>query len=614
MGDARTLSWRRDQGELGSTMPAAGIDQTYWRDVIGRGSATFFVGAGISAPAPASLPLAAGLVASLIDPVLKPLALPANLARSIAKTLVQLRPEVITDVLMEQLGIAAAGPLLNALHGLPNPWHIFLAAALGKGCSVITTNFDTLIEKACDASGTRYETVVGTAVEERPSASSILFKIHGSIGGDDARNALSSVALAVRQVGRGLSIRQTKLLRVLVENRPLIVLGYSGRDDFDILPALLNLQRTARGLWIVHESNAPIKHVAGGARRRSHARPAVECAEAWPGFLTVFAGDTGLMMDLLRPKPGFGRPRDIPPVAAFPEVEPWSPGSEASTIALMYALVEARAFDLGTRLFAHVTKLGASSHILVSHAVLLEKDGTDLRSAAIVARRARTASKNAPPDIRALVLDQSGVIARRRGLHGLAVRFYDQALNVATRSKCPEWLIMQIRSHRAVALEYKNRRAEALREHRCVAEYEKRTGDLRGYAKSLNNIGIVHMNQRQWKPAIAAFEASCALKHDLGDARGIAQSLHNLGKLHYLRGAFDAAEKAFLESLRIRLGRGRDQHGAAQSYVALAHVALEAGKRENAAIYTRRALEAHEKFGDQRGIAQARGLLRALEA
>ena len=30
--------------------------------------------------------------------------------------------------------------------------------------------------------------------------------------------------------------------------------------------------------------------------------------------------------------------------------------------------------------------------------------------------------------------------------------------------------------------------------------------------------------------------------------------------------------------LRLRLGRGRDDHGAAQSYVALAHVALKAGK------------------------------------
>ncbi len=172
---------------------------------------------------------------------------------------------------------------------------------------------------------------------------------------------------------------------------------------------------------------------------------------------------------------------------------------------------------------------------------------------------------------------------------------------------------MQIRSHRAVALEYLDRRAEALREHRRVAEYEKRTGDLRGLAKSLNHIGIVYMNQHRWKKALDALEQSCTLKRDLGDHRGVGQSLHNLGKLHFLRGDYASAEKTFLESLRIRLGRGRDEHGAAQSYVALAHVAVKAGKLEDAERYATRALDAHMASGDQRGITQARGLLRTLQ-
>lgn len=588
-------------------MRATAIDEAYWRGVIRRGEATFFVGAGVSAPPPSSLPLAAGLVASLIAPVLEPLALSANLARKVESALVALRPEVITDVLLEHLGIDAARPLPRVLRGHPNAWHGLLAAALGAGCCVITTNFDTLIEQACDALGARYRTVVGTAVEGGVAAQSTLFKIHGSIGGD----ALQSVALAVRQVGHGLSIPQTRLLQALVENRPLLVLGYSGRDDFDILPALLNVQRTAPGLWVVHERGTAVRPVAGPARRRSDARPAIQCARAWPGSLDLLLGETSEMLDVLRPRRGFGRLRRASPDAP-PGVEPWLPDPEAAAVAVLYALVEARAFELATQVFQHTTKSRPSSRILIARAVVLEKYGTDLRAAAAVARKARTVSKSEPADIRALVLDQSGVIARRRGLHRLALRFYDQALKIARPSNSPEWLLVQIRSHRAVALEYLDRRADALREHRRVASYEQRTGDLRGYAKSLNNIGIVYMNQRQWKPAIAALEQSCALKRDLGDPRGIAQSLHNLGKLHFLREDYPAAESAFLESLRLRLGRARDDHGAAQSYVALAHVALKAGKLEDAERYATLALEAHVACGDQRGITQARGLLRAL--
>ncbi|HJQ40845.1 MAG TPA: tetratricopeptide repeat protein [Thermoanaerobaculia bacterium] len=587
-------------------MRPATIDEAYWRGVIRRGEATLFVGAGVSAPPPSSLPLAAGLVSSLIVPVLEPLTLPVKLARNVERALVALRPEVITDVVLEHLGIEAGRPLLRVLRGRPNAWHGFLAAALGAGCCVITTNFDTLIEQACNALGARHETVVGTAVDDGVAAESTLFKVHGSIG-----DGLSSIALAVRQVGRGLSAQHARLLQALVENRPLVVLGYSGRDDFDILPALRNVERSAPGLWVVHERGAAIRPIAGPARRRFDAQPAIDLATAWPGSLDLFTGETSLMLDVLRPRRGFGRMRGTSADAA-PAVDPWLPERDAATIAILYALVEARAFELAAQVFQHATKSRASSRILVGHAVVLEKYGTDLRAAAAVATKARTISKNEPVDIRALVLDQSGVIARRRGLHRLALRFYDQALKIARPSNSPEWLLMQIRSHRAVALEYLDRRADALREHRRVAKYEQRTGDLRGYAKSLNNIGIVHMNQRQWRPAIAALEQSCALKRELGDPRGIAQSLHNLGKLHFLRDDYASAESAFLESLRIRLGRGRDDHGAAQSYVALAHVALKAGKLEDAERYATLALEAHVACGDQRGITQAKGLLRVV--
>lgn len=587
-------------------MRATTIDEAYWRGVIRRGEATFFVGAGVSAPPPSSLPLAARLVATLIAPVLEPLTLPAKLARDVERVLVALRPEVITDVLLEHLGIDAGRPLLRMLRGRPNAWHGFLAAALGAGCCVITTNFDTLIEQACDALGAPHQTVVGTLVDEGVAAKSTLFKIHGSIG-----DGLSSIALAVRQVGRGLSAQQTHLLQALVENRPLLVLGYSGRDDFDILPALRNVERAAPGLWIVHERGTTIRPITGPARRRSNVQPAIKLATAWPGSLDLLTGETSGMLDLLRPRRGFGRMRSASPDAA-PAVDPWLPDRDAAAVAVLYALVEARAFALATQVFQHATKSRSSSRIFIAHAVVLEKYGTDLRAAAAVARKARTVSKNEPADIRALVLDQSGVIARRRGLHRLALRFYDRALKIARPSNTPEWLLMQIRSHRAVALEYLDRRADAIREHRRVAKYEQRTGDLRGYAKSLNNIGIVHMNQREWKPAIAALEQSCALKRDLGDPRGIAQSLHNLGKLHFLREDYASAESAFLESLRIRLGRGRDEHGAAQSYVALAHVALKAGKLDDAERYATLALEAHVAFGDQRGMTQARGLLEAL--
>lgn len=445
-------------------MRSTSIDQAYWRGVIRRGDATFFVGAGVSAPPPSSLPLAAGLVAALIAPVLQPLKLSPAFARAVVKALVRLRPEVITDVLLEHLGLDALRPLTRALHGQPNAWHGFLAAALGAGCCVITTNFDTLIERAADATGARHQTVVGTAIQGAVGTTSILFKIHGSLGGGNNGETLSSVALTVRQVGQGLSVPQTHLLGALIEERPLIVLGYSGRDDFDILPALVNTRRTAPGLWVVHQRGSSIRPIAGRERRKFDARPAVECARAWAHSLDLLTGETSEMLDLLRPRRGFGRLPARVAASDAPAADAWLPEPEAAAIAILYALVEARAFELGTRVFQHATKHRASPRVLIARAVVLEKYGTDLRAATDTARKARIACRREPADIRALILDQSGVIARRRGRYRLALRFYDQALKIARPSKCPEWLLMQIRSHRAVALEYLGHRTEALRE------------------------------------------------------------------------------------------------------------------------------------------------------
>jgi hypothetical protein len=103
-------------------MRATAIDEAYWRGVIRRGEATFFVGAGASVPPPSSHPLAAGLVASLIAPVPAPLALPAKLVRNVERALVALCAQVITDVLLEHRGIDTARPLRRVLHG-PSFWH-----------------------------------------------------------------------------------------------------------------------------------------------------------------------------------------------------------------------------------------------------------------------------------------------------------------------------------------------------------------------------------------------------------------------------------------------------------------------------------------------------------
>lgn len=603
-------------------------DSSYWRDTIASGSATFLVGAGVSAPAPSNLPLATDLVEAVVGPVLHSSGLPRDLSRSITRTLLNIRPEVITDILIEHLGIRAINPLPTLLRARPNAWHRLLASSLGTGCCVVTTNFDTLIEDTCLSWQLPITCLVGGTMRRLPAIpserpKSILFKVHGSVGGPAG---LRSLALALRQVGRGLSDQQYSLLRLLIHNRPLIVLGYSGRDEFDLLPALLSIGRTSDALWIIHNPNQLPQPLAPTACRRRDVRPALECSKAWTRRVHIVIGDTGRTLHVLRPRGFFGtglrsrRPgRRLARIRAAPSLDvKWGGRSCSPTIALVYGLMQCRAFTLATRVIKHATRTPgvpsrALARILLAYALVLEKLGTDLRKAASVAAAAvKSATESGSVRTQALTLDQSGVIARRRGKYRAALAYYDHALRLARSTRCPMWLVMQIRSHRAIVLEYLKLRHAALREHRAVAAHERTTGDLRGLAKSLNNIGIVYMNQHRWRAAIKSLTESCSLKRQLGDARGTAQSLHNLGKTYYLAGDYKKAEETFLASLRLRLGRARDSHGVAQSHAALAQVALRTGRWSEARRLASLALKTHASYGDSRGVSDARAILRRL--
>lgn len=183
----------------------------------------------------------------------------------------------------------------------------------------------------------------------------------------------------------------------------------------------------------------------------------------------------------------------------------------------------------------------------------------------------------------------------------------------ATRTgRVPEWLVMQIRSHRATNLDYLKRRREALREHQTVEKWEERTGDLRGAAKSLNNIGIVYLGLKLWTKALEAHAKSREFKTLLGDSRGIAQTLHNVGKIHYLRRDYERAGEAFAGCLGLRLGPARDRHGVGQSLVALGWVAFRQNRLSEAENFARRALTAHMACRDETGIKEAKSLLRRI--
>lgn len=205
------------------------------------GKVTILCGAGVSAPPPSNLPLASALVAS---------ARAAFLGRydTYIRTFA-VRPETFFKYVYD----LAQPELLKYLkRGLasdkPNSDHLFLATALAAGNHVITTNFDRLIERAGTRLGVLFNRYV-SSLSVRKATAGTLFKVHGSI------DSSHSLAVTIDQIGLGLNSQRNSMLKALTRRRTVLVLGYSGYDQLDIMPALATCAYT-RLIWISHDSSA----------------------------------------------------------------------------------------------------------------------------------------------------------------------------------------------------------------------------------------------------------------------------------------------------------------------------------------------------------------------
>jgi tetratricopeptide (TPR) repeat protein len=185
------------------------------------------------------------------------------------KLMEAVRPEVFFQILYNITGKKALIPLevlnsvtLNSEEELiaPNILHFFLAEMMLKGHLVLTTNFDDLIERAYEkiANGKKpkvaiFDTDFQNLYEELNSLKSgCLIKIHGSFVTPEGRDCRDSIIAILQQVQREFPESKRKLVKKLIEEHDLVVMGYSGLDDFDIYPFLLESPSDKCIWWISH--------------------------------------------------------------------------------------------------------------------------------------------------------------------------------------------------------------------------------------------------------------------------------------------------------------------------------------------------------------------------
>lgn len=233
-----------------------------------------FVGSGISIAS--GLPSAWGVGDTLLTALttrLKP-----RLAPVMAKDMRDIRMEILLqeahDAAEAKSLIADGSPVFSPWHeAKPNAYHQFLADHLrtAKHPFLLTTNIDCLIERAwregrtgplkqrrrlrvC-ASPRGFKAFDFEKWSQRPHP--VLFKLHGSLCDAKGTPSLNTIQMAIRQIAQHAGLRdKERIIKELSGRCPLVFMGYSGRDDFDLFPLLLAL-RSRKHPWVWLEDLRP---------------------------------------------------------------------------------------------------------------------------------------------------------------------------------------------------------------------------------------------------------------------------------------------------------------------------------------------------------------------
>jgi len=252
----------------------AGIRDAYLSDR----RIAFYAAAGISKDCPTHLPLGRRLGQAVLSGFVE---------REKGRDLSALTEAVRTRTLEEICGIIhnelkdkkrLIAKMSNALDSedlIPNYNHRFLARALHDGHLVVTTNYDAMIERAYgELNGSDFPTERicydnGTfeGFVEQSSASTFsrsgnergwLLKLHGTFHLGREEKGLS-IMTTLDRVGQGLPPKAEAALIQVLQNCPMIVLGY-GCMDIDIVYPVLDGVESCQPIWWV-KHNEGMTHI-----------------------------------------------------------------------------------------------------------------------------------------------------------------------------------------------------------------------------------------------------------------------------------------------------------------------------------------------------------------
>jgi tetratricopeptide (TPR) repeat protein len=554
---------------------------------------TFLIGAGISIEAPSHLKSAVDIVNAIINLC----AVEDEVSKIVS--LQGLRYETVIEFIQKYYD-----PELTIMNYFdhytqPNIHHYLLAYSIRQGHHVITTNFDYLIECALmniidDKNKivpiiTRndflnYSDPNKLTKEEKYA----IYKIHGSkkniITNTDTHDSLITTisSLGRERDEKTFAIEDYKkpALVNLLEKRTLIVMGYSGNDDFDISPTLKELENISKIIWINHASNE-IPEIINIDEISDIESAHIDRA-------------TSLLKDLAQNSTILGHPIKIFKInvntGIFVRNYLWESlldGIKQPNLSEI-APVE---FDYEIWFQETLKPIDEVKKLLFTWELYYRLGHPD--DALRIGERGLTlAEQQGNIDLISSFLNHSGLIYLDKGQPEKALDFYKKALAlepVEGRSMILNNIAMVYKSQR----DYQN----AILWLKKALEVSEGTTKVIEKITILNNLGLTYYSDGKYQEAFEYYEQTLEMNRSLGDLGVKSRLLSNIGSVYFSQNNYEDALDKFQEALQISEELG-DLNGVSVRLNNIASIYSQQGNKKLALEYYEKALEKVEILGD----------------
>ncbi|MBD3351314.1 MAG: tetratricopeptide repeat protein [Candidatus Lokiarchaeota archaeon] len=640
------------------------------------GKYTYLAGAGISMDHPSSLPSAREIGRILVE-----LCAPIKYQQRIL-AFDTLRYEMIIEFVKMYFDSKLEFLDYFDMKLEPNANHIFLAKAIINKHHVITTNFDYLIEIALKKLLPVHKSIKIMPILTKQDYVDFIdpnklikhgnypiYKIHGSkkniITDVNTSESLITTISALgknREKGETFAIEPYKrpLVNNLLKSRTLVVIGYSGSDDFDIGPLLKEFREFDDIIWIEHDESQ-VNHkndtneltlsiykissadedktdnlksndvsvnsvIKEGTDSKKLIEMLSEIALGVDNEFNIYVIKTHTSKFLTKVLTKLLN-IEAPKLTQNPNNKSKTIDMESTTflewikgISVYKDIPEYKKYQFAARILHDLGDIEISMQISKEGLKIIDDDNksayatfqnnighlynlkSEYENALKHYKEAlKTAKEIENHKAQASFLSNIGSIYVKTGDLDRALEYFKKALKLCETlgdARCKSIRLNNIGEIYRRKGEYKT----AIEKYKDALKLDEKTGDIKSKSTRLNNIGMIHKLKGEYDIAMRYYEESLKICEHLGDLKGMATQLNNMGTIYYVKGEYNQAIRNFERTMVLfdKLGQKAEKTTILNNIASLYN---QQGKTDKALEFFKRSLIMAEEIGDIAQIA-----------